>query len=505
MTSFITAGIDVGTTSTHLTISRLELANSSRINQAPRLSISGREIVFQSDIHLTPLTSDGIIDADLVFELIAADYRSAAIDPRDVRVGAAIITGETAKKRNAEKVIHALSEFAGELVGASAGAHLEGMMAARGSGAAGYSRRTGKTVLNMDIGGGTTNFSVLKKGELIDSACITLGGRFVTFDRVREKGLEIRSFTESGLRYANESGCKVTCGDFISRRTLEDLSLNLAQDLIAFSVRHQKPPDPPQKSKPISVYFLHERKGEKLAAVDMCRFLSTDDLRFDYQIDEIWLSGGVAEFIRNERIEPDQFGDAGGFLGAALKFAFDRSGVEYKVPPNPIRATVMGAGMFTMQVTGSTISIDESSLPLRNVRIVRPFVVDGPLIDDDKFLEQLNRTFSMNEVDWSRSPLAIEVPQMKKLDFKSLKALANKLSSAYKAFSGSSPFILVCEQDCAMAMGLLLKDKLRDGRLIVIDGISTEEGDFIDIGQPLSGDDHGATNTLPVVVKTLLF
>ncbi len=74
MTSFLSVGIDVGTTSTHLTFTRLTIVNAALVNQSPLPKIESREVIFQSAIHLTPLTSDGNIDAHSVYALIEKEY-----------------------------------------------------------------------------------------------------------------------------------------------------------------------------------------------------------------------------------------------------------------------------------------------------------------------------------------------------------------------------------------------------------------------------------------------
>ena len=65
--------------------------------------------------------------------------------------------------------------------------------------------------------------------------------------------------------------------------------------------------------------------------------------------------------------------------------------------------------------------------------------------------------------------------------------------------------MLVAEVDLAMALSLILKGMLTDKRIITVDGINVAEGDYIDIGRPVSTSADPNTQSLPIVVKTLLF
>src|SRR5438477_11524888 len=106
-------------------LSRLKYANQGTPDQVPRVAITSREILYEGNIHFTPITADGLIDAQAVSDILEREYQLAGIDRSRIRTGAAIITGETARLRNAPQVIQNLAHLAGDLVAASAGPHLE--------------------------------------------------------------------------------------------------------------------------------------------------------------------------------------------------------------------------------------------------------------------------------------------------------------------------------------------------------------------------------------------
>ncbi|MFA7338836.1 MAG: ethanolamine ammonia-lyase reactivating factor EutA, partial [Candidatus Obscuribacterales bacterium] len=129
--ALISVGIDIGTTTSHLVVTKLTFANASLVNAAPNLAITNREIIFESDVFLTPLTATGEIAAKQTAELIEKAYQTIGLKKSDIDTGALIITGQSARARNAEEVSAHLAELAGDFVVESAGPHLESALAAR--------------------------------------------------------------------------------------------------------------------------------------------------------------------------------------------------------------------------------------------------------------------------------------------------------------------------------------------------------------------------------------
>nr|WP_066829072.1 ethanolamine ammonia-lyase reactivating factor EutA [Collinsella ihumii] len=175
-------GIDIGTSTTSMVVSRLAVANTASGFTAPHVAITGAEIVYRSEIYPTPQASGNRIDVAAVASLIEREYERAGITPADVQTGAVIITGESSRKENAELVTESMSELAGEFVVASAGPDLESIIAAKGAGAQDYSREFACTVANVDVGGGTSNIAVFHCGDLVSKACWDIGGRLVRVD-----------------------------------------------------------------------------------------------------------------------------------------------------------------------------------------------------------------------------------------------------------------------------------------------------------------------------------
>ena len=94
-------GIDIGTTTTQMVISRLTIVNTSPVTAIPNMQIQERDILFRSNIYHTPLLDHKIIDACAIAEIVEKEYRAAGVTPEQIDTGAVIITGETARKKNA--------------------------------------------------------------------------------------------------------------------------------------------------------------------------------------------------------------------------------------------------------------------------------------------------------------------------------------------------------------------------------------------------------------------
>ena len=168
----LSVGIDIGTSTTQLIFSRLTIENRASSYTVPRIDIVDKEVVYRSKIYFTPLRSATEIDAEAVKQIVREEYQAAGMTPE-------IITGETARKENANEVLEALSDLAGDFVVATAGPDLESVLSARGAGTDALSKEKRTAIANVDIGGGTSNIAVYEKGVLRGTCCLDIGGRLI--------------------------------------------------------------------------------------------------------------------------------------------------------------------------------------------------------------------------------------------------------------------------------------------------------------------------------------
>lgn len=301
--TIISVGIDLGTTTTQVIFSRLTIENVAGAASVPRIQIVDKKIIHQGEISFTPLLSPAIIDAEGVLSIVKREYEAAGLSPSSVSAGAVIITGETARKENSEKVLGTLSGLAGDFVVATAGSDLESILAARGAGASELSRqRMGKPIANLDIGGGTTNIAVFLDGHPTDTSCLDIGGRQI---RVDERTGKILAVSSKIARLSSSMGIKLEAG---KDADLKDLSMIC--DRLA-SIMAQ------------SLGLREEEKG------DLELFLTAHRLRKPWPLTALTYSGGVADLVYGEeKAPPFKYGDVGPILGESVKRSPELSKLE---------------------------------------------------------------------------------------------------------------------------------------------------------------------------------
>lgn len=467
----LSVGIDVGTSTTSVVFSRLTLDNLAGAFSVPRIEITDKDVIYRSRVYETPLASPEMIDSAALRALVLAEYRQAGVAPGQVDTGAAIITGETARTENAEQVLAALSELAGEFVVATAGPHLESVLAARGAGADVFSRQVSDVVANLDVGGGTTNIALYRFGRLLGTSCLDIGGRLV-----RVTAGQLTYVAPSMRALAEAHGLTIAAGARADQRSLSALCTLMARHLAM--ALNLLPRDALHGA-------LYTNQGRPLA----------QELRPDV----ISFSGGVADLIEVSDGDPFRFGDIGPLLGRAISEDDSFTAVRRQAALETIAATVVGAGIHTTEVSGSTIEFAQARLPLQNVPILRvPEDREHPAALAQEIAHGLGALHAERLAD----TVAIAFSGQHVRSFEDVQRTAEAIiDGAAPVLAGPNPLVIVLEHDRAKVLGQSLA-VLRGRRddLICLDGVQTTSGDYIDIGNPV-----GAGRAVPVVVKTLVF
>ena len=429
-------GLDIGTTSTQMVFSELTIENKASSFAVPELEIAHRKILYRSPVHFTPLLDDRHMDAPALRRIVEAEYQKARITRETVDTGAVIITGETSRKENAKAVLDALSDLAGDFVATAAGPDLESVLAAKGAGAVDYSEKTGKTVLHMDIGGGTSNLCLIREGQVEQTGCLNVGGRLVKLD-----DRNIVTYVSPVLWDLTD----IRVGQSLSRENLAPLAQLLTRAL--------------------------EMAAGRRDATQLLSRLTTEEVEAPWEIPDgelvISFSGGVADCIETDK-DWRSFGDMGVILGQEIRKSALCQG-DYLLGKETIRATVIGAGCHSAQLSGSTVFHQNISFPLKNLPVV-------------------GLSFSHQE---ERPVLAL--PRLGNSSYTAIEQLAEDLSKRKER-----PMILCMEQDMAKALGQMLALRLgRQTPILCIDRVRLRPGSFLDIGAPVE-------NAIPVVVKTLV-
>ncbi len=470
---FKSVGIDIGSSTSHLMFSRLVLARRGR-EYFSGYTVVEREIVYRSPVILTPfIHQNTLVNAPQLTEFIHRAYAEAGLDPAQIDTGAVITTGEAAKKENTAAIINLLAGDAGRFVCAAAGPNLEAVLAAHGSGAVKESLKhkhgRHETILNIDIGGGTSKIALVKEGRVIETCAINVGSRLVAWNA---DGTLTR-VEEAGERVAASLALNAGVGKTLSDGEREILAEKLA-DLL-FEVVQQKPLSPLARS-----------------------LMITPAMAYCGPIDLVVYSGGVAEFIYGE--EERDFGDLGPWVGRSIRSRHGRWGVATGLPAERIRATVIGASQYTVQVSGNTIFLSNPDLlPLHNLPVIKLPPLPNP-IKREGVADALQKSFRLLDLTEGKEKVAIAVAWDQDPDYGRLLEFAEGVRAAFQGASSSEyPLVLVFDHDVGKLVGHLLSE-LSIAAVVSIDNINVGQLSYIDIGQLLS-----TTNAVPVTVKSLVF
>ena len=419
--SLLSVGLDVGTTSTQLIFSRLRIENKAGSFAVPELQISDREILYESPVHFTPLLHGELVDAEALKRIVDGEYAAAGIDKKDVDTGAIIITGETSRKENARAVLEALSAYAGDFVVATAGPDLESVLAAKGSGAVDFSARTGKTVLHMDIGGGTSNLALIEDGHITATTCLNVGGRLLKMD------------SGGRITYVSpvlEKLFSKPAGEVVSREEVYVLCEKLVQALEAAA-------------------GLREENGltEALQTAGASQLIPPNNAVISF-------SGGVADCIGEEKPWL-AFGDLGPELGQTIRRSRLCSG-EFMLGSRTIRATVIGAGCHSARLSGSTVFYQNMEFPLKNLPVARSLSQEEPAV------------------------LALE--GMESPSYDQLRQLAERILEQHR---GGMLILAIQQDMAKALGQLLALKLGKDAKILCIDRVRLEEGSFLDVGAPV--------------------
>ena len=455
MEKLLSVGIDIGTSTTQLIFSNLTLKNTANSFNIPKVVITQKEIVYKSKIYFTPLLNSYTINCDGIKEIILKEYENAGIRKEQIDTGAVIITGETARKENAKDVLQTLSGFAGDFVVATAGPDLESIISGKGAGACEYSKLNKKSVLNIDIGGGTSNFVLFKNGEVKDTGCMNVGGRLLKVD---ENG-RITYVSPVLASFYND----LSLGMLLTKQRAEEITETMTEALLQGA---------------------NVKKRDRL----FDHFVTNKGIFEDCHIDCISFSGGVSDIVYNEKdIKPFEFGDIGVMLGESIKKSALTSKYHLIQGAETIRATVVGAGSHTTEISGSTITYCQDVLPLKNLPVLK-------LTEDDE--ADFKNAF-LKKLEWyGDENVAISFKMVKSPSFFNICQYAKDITECTES---QQNIVVITEKDIAKALGQSIQT-FTDKNVVCIDSVVLSNGDYIDIGKPVA---NGFAE--PVVIKTLVF
>lgn len=459
-------GIDIGSAGTQVIFSRLHLRRMSE-ELSSRYFVVKRDTLYQSPVALTPYASETRIDEQALGAIIDAAYAGAGLHPDAIDTGSVILTGEALRRENARAIGELLAEIGGEFVCATAGHHMEAMLAAYGSGAAQASHERGMRVLNVDIGGGTTKLALIEDGRVLETAAVHVGGRLLVADAEGR----ITRLDPQGKALAGQAGFNWSLGSSVTSDDLDQLAACMAEALCRAVLGERE------------LYLTEPLK----------------DLR---GVGGLMFSGGVAEYVygREER----DFGDLGRRLGAALKKRLDRFPGRLLPAGECIRATAFGASEYSVQISGNTVYVSEPGelLPRRNLQVLQPPVRLEGALDAARIAAAIAEHFKAFDLVEGESEVALAFKWRGEPTFERLSTLGRAVTEALpRTIEQGKPVYLVLEGDVAQTLGAMLKEEwaLRS-EVLVIDGVALRDFDYIDLGRI-----RVPSNTVPVTIKSLVF
>lgn len=475
-TAILSVGIDVGTSTTQVVFSKLQMDNAGGYFSVPRVAIVDKEVVYKSEVYMTPLKTDVLIDTDALRNIVAAEFRKAGYRPEDTDSGAVIITGESARKENSDAVLKSLSDFAGDFVVSAAGPDMESLIAGKGSGAWQYSMDHHCRVANLDIGGGTTNVVLFEDGETLARGCLDIGGRLICMN---PQGI-ITKVSPAAAVMAQAAGVSVSVGDRCDELKLTAVTRQMAAALNAYLGVGTKDID---------------------AILRQIKTPGSSDFPVPEKVQAVFFSGGVADLIYHESADTWAYGDIGVLLGRAIRESRLFTDFQKMEPGETIRATVVGAGTYTTTISGSTITYSDDIFPLKNIPVIK---LDEELQEacfageTEPVIRRIQWVLGQNDEEH----FILAMPGKRNPGYMEMKRAAASIRQIMdRVQPPGEPILLVIESDIAKAMGQMIRQQLDLKRQVVaIDSIHVEDGEYVDMGKPMMNG-----MVIPVVVKTLIF
>ena len=475
-TAILSVGIDVGTSTTQVVFSKLQMDNAGGYFSVPRVAIVDKEVVYKSEVYMTPLKTDVLIDTDALRDIVAAEFRKAGYRPEDTDSGAVIITGESARKENSDAVLKSLSDFAGDFVVSAAGPDMESLIAGKGSGAWQYSMDHHCRVANLDIGGGTTNVVLFEDGETLARGCLDIGGRLICMN---PQGI-ITKVSPAAAVMAQAAGVSVSVGDRCDELKLTAVTRQMAAALNAYLGVGTKDID---------------------AILRQIKTPGSSDFPVPEKVQAVFFSGGVADLIYHESADTWAYGDIGVLLGRAIRESRLFTDFQKMEPGETIRATVVGAGTYTTTISGSTITYSDDIFPLKNIPVIK---LDEELQEacfageTEPVIRRIQWVLGQNDEEH----FILAMPGKRNPGYTEMKRAAASIRQIMdRVQPPGEPILLVIESDIAKAMGQMIRQQPDLKRQVVaIDSSHVEDGEYVDMGKPMMNG-----MVIPVVVKTLIF
>ena len=457
-------GLDFGTTTSSAVVAEADVARSAGTG---RTEFGELAVRYRSDLRFTPLSSSDHIDV-AALETYLDDWLSeGAVDEANIFGGGALLTGLTAQRENAAALVELVRRRLGDaLIATADDPRLESWLAFMGSCAALSRSLPDRPVLNLDIGGGTTNCAVGLNGEVTDTACLYIGARHVQVEPGTYRIESLSRFAQAAFAHLGITRGK---GDELQPQELDAwLALNIA--LLESAVGIEPTPVPPALIEQLTQSPFRRPCSRMTDSAPVVTF-----------------TGGVGQLIYAHAAgEPwpatTAFGDLGIDLAQRIAASPALSpDVDAHRPQSAGRATALGLMRHSTEVSGSTLFLpDPGVLPLEDVPIF------GTI---DAATDEAHIAALLDLVRHSERGGCVQVT-VGSHAADDVRALGERLRSSLvaSAFPPDRLLVLLVRENVGKTLGQYVTHwGARPWHIVAIDEVRDRDARYVRIGRPRAG------------------
>ena len=450
-------GLDFGSTTSSALVASAKVAKSSATGH---IQLDDVQVLYKSEPIFTPFINKAI-DITKVSALITKWLKQSGIKTSQLFSGGSMITGLAAQAGNAAALSKLIMDIIGESVIATAyDPCLESWLAFMGSCGALSRYHTDISIINFDIGGGTTNVALGMKGDVQATGCYFIGARHFQF---MPDGYELTAISNYGAALLASLNINKQIGDTLIADEVAKIISFYVNFLESIVIGNRDFINTPIAKKHTQVAFIYNQKSK------------------------ITFSGGVGELLykisANETLPKTTFfGD----FGIDLALAISRSAllsVDLKtcIPEHKGRATVVGLTLHSTSISGNTVYLPKPDcLPLRDLPIIAK-------LSPNAISEQWQNAFALAAKRQHGTCIQIMATEY---SLEQVQALALQIRNALQTsqYAPSQPIVILIETNIGKALGNYVSDWGQlDYNLIVIDEVVLRDAHFVHIGRVHQG------------------
>jgi ethanolamine utilization protein EutA len=452
-------GLDFGSTTSSALVARVRVLRNCVTG---RRELGAATIVYRGEPVFTPLVDEDL-DEGRLRALLDRWIAESGIQPGEVSGGGAIVTGLAARRANAGCIRRLVRErFGDALIATADDPTLESWLAFMGNCLELSRGRPDDWLLNLDIGGGTTNLALGRDGQVRGAGCYFLGARHVRFvpGTYRLAGL-----SSHGRRLFEQLAIDARPGDELGEaqlKTLLDFHVRLLESLVKGNAA--------------------VLAGESACDLMQVAFALPASVR-----PAVTFSGGVGELVYRQASGlplpgTTHYGDLG--IDLAVRIVGSPVLSANLATHSPVclgRATVHGLTVHNTELSGATLYLPRDDLlPLSDVPIVARLSGGS---DDDELRAALELARAAGHAACLQVDLAAA-----SLDC--VRPFAERLARSLDAcqFPVDRPLVLLVSQNVGKTLGQFATDwGRRPCQLIVLDEVPARAAHFVGLGRPTEG------------------